>query len=81
MARLESQICPNCGSKEVNEELRCEHCDSQLRWGDTEKTILRIAGLSNACMLAPNANLKIPLRIDSAPNAELRWSSSVRFAI
>ena len=57
MAGLESQRCPNCGSKEIDQSLRCGHCGCQLRWGDEEKTVFRIAGLSGTC---PKCNFESP---------------------
>lgn len=47
--KLESPVCPNCGSKSVDEGLCCEHCGCQLKWSDSDRGSLRIVGMSGAC--------------------------------
>ncbi|MBI3927593.1 MAG: zinc ribbon domain-containing protein [Armatimonadetes bacterium] len=45
--RLESPACPNCGSKDIDQGLKCLACEAQLIW--IEDSTLRVEGLSVAC--------------------------------
>ena len=37
---LEARKCPNCGSGNINDNLKCLHCDSQLQEKDDGSLIL-----------------------------------------
>lgn len=52
---LRSCTCPNCGSVEIDSDLRCASCGSQLVWnvGSTE---LIVAGLNQACPKCRHVN-------------------------
>jgi len=51
---LESKRCPNCGDTNIDENLRCNTCETQLQYSNDGSLI--IAGISNACPKCDTVN-------------------------
>ena len=37
-----AKTCPSCGSKDINENLKCEHCNTQLEREATAPDVLKV---------------------------------------
>ncbi len=44
---LEAKVCPNCGSNDINEQLKCIYCGSQLSY--SSNGVLSLAGITRGC--------------------------------
>lgn len=57
MQKLVSLSCPNCGSREIQEDLVCHSCGSRLAWSH-DVLSLRLAGINEQCPACGRVNDK-----------------------